>query len=100
VRRRPKRCPTEWGGGGIGSEFAWQTTIPGTGWSSPIVVGKSIWLTSAEQTALSDRGRQKKLAENPILTPRLSNSLFGHLAGLRSRPENGQAGFARWNFST
>jgi outer membrane protein assembly factor BamB len=61
--------PTEWGGGGIGSEFAWQTTIPGTGWSSPIVVGKSIWLTSAEQTALSDRGRQKKLAENPILTP-------------------------------
>lgn len=61
-----KNLPTHWGGFSAG--IAWQTPLPGTGWSSPIVVGKSAWLTCAEQTALSDKGRQKKLSANPILT--------------------------------
>lgn len=29
---------------------AWKTSIPGTGWSSPVVAGGRIWLTTAETT--------------------------------------------------
>ncbi|QDU30297.1 Serine/threonine-protein kinase AfsK [Anatilimnocola aggregata] len=60
-----KNLPESWGG------FiapAWQTNIPGNGWSSPIIVGDRIWLTSAEQTALTAKQREAKLATNPILT--------------------------------
>ena len=61
-----KNLPERWGGF---DAPAWQTEIPGSGWSSPIVVGGRIWLTSAEQTALDAKTREKKLAANPILTP-------------------------------
>src|SRR5436190_16061810 len=61
-----KNLPERWGGF---DGPAWQTDVPGSGWSSPIVVGNRIWLTSAEQTALDAKGREKKLATNPILTP-------------------------------
>src|SRR6478735_2281783 len=61
-----KDLPERWGGF---DRPAWQTEIPGSGWSSPIVVGKRIWLTSAEEAALDEKGREKKLATNPILTP-------------------------------
>ena len=47
-----KNLPTTWGG--FLEPCAWEATIPGRGWSSPIVVGDRVWLTSAEQTALSD----------------------------------------------
>jgi outer membrane protein assembly factor BamB len=33
------------------SNTRWKTTIPGTGWSSPVVSGGRIWLTTAETTA-------------------------------------------------
>ncbi|WP_254512155.1 PQQ-binding-like beta-propeller repeat protein [Anatilimnocola floriformis] len=62
-----KNLPLNWGGGFDAP--AWQTDIPGKGWSSPIVVGDRIWLTTAEQLALSDARRAAKLAANPILTP-------------------------------
>ncbi|WP_425614990.1 PQQ-binding-like beta-propeller repeat protein [Anatilimnocola sp. NA78] len=61
-----KNLPERWGGF---EPPIWQTNIPGNGWSSPIVIGDRIWLTSAEQTALSAKKREAKLAENPILTP-------------------------------
>lgn len=61
-----KNLPERWGGF---DAPAWQTEIPGSGWSSPIVVGGRIWLTSAQQTALDEKGREKKLTANPILTP-------------------------------
>jgi outer membrane protein assembly factor BamB len=52
--------PTTWGSlGGI----AWQVELPGRGWSSPIVVGKRVWLTSAEQIALTAAEREKKLSQ-------------------------------------
>lgn len=44
----------------------WRTSIPGKGWSSPIVVGKRIWLTSAEQVALDDTTVANTLAERPF----------------------------------
>jgi outer membrane protein assembly factor BamB len=54
--------PTVWG------EFqppAWQTTVPGQGWSSPIVIEGRIWLTSAEALALPAKEQEKKLAASP-----------------------------------
>src|SRR5688572_18760647 len=57
-----KGLPIAWGG------FAppvWQATIPGRGWSSPIVIGERIWLTSAEQLSLPSTAEEKKLAASP-----------------------------------
>jgi outer membrane protein assembly factor BamB len=50
--------PVRWGGF---EPAAWQAEIPGNGWSSPVVVGDRIWLTTAEQTALPTVAREKKL---------------------------------------
>jgi len=61
-----KNLPERWGGF---DAPAWQTEIPGSGWSSPVVVGGRVWLTSAKQAALEEKEREKKLAANPILTP-------------------------------
>lgn len=55
--------PTEWGG--FLAPPAWQTTIDGGGWSSPIVVGQRVWVTSAELTALTADEMSHKLAELP-----------------------------------
>lgn len=55
--------PTTWGG--FSEPPAWQVSIGGTGWSSPIVVGDRIWLTSAEQTALSTADEAQKQAQSP-----------------------------------
>ena len=52
--------PTSWGGFG---EVAWQTEIPGRGWSSPIVVGDRVWFTAAESLALPDDERERKLQQ-------------------------------------
>lgn len=57
-----KNLPTAWGGFG---PPAWQATIPGRGWSSPIVIGERIWLTSAEQLSLPTEDEEKKLAASP-----------------------------------
>ena len=56
--------PLRWGG--FLQPPAWQTDIPGSGWSSPIVVGGRIWLTAAELTALPAQSQEQKLAENPF----------------------------------
>jgi outer membrane protein assembly factor BamB len=50
--------PIHWGGF---DPPTWQTEIPGRGWSSPIIVGDRIWLTTAEPTALPSQAREKKL---------------------------------------
>ena len=54
--------PVRWGG--LFRQPVWSTPIPGQGWSSPIVIGDSIWLSSAEVTALPDALATKKLVEN------------------------------------
>lgn len=54
--------PTTWGGF---RRPAWRTTIPGQGWSSPIVIGNRIWVTSAEQLALATEELKSKLAASP-----------------------------------
>lgn len=56
-----RNLPREWGG--AFGEPAWQTEIPGRGWSSPVVVGDRVWLTSAESLALPTADRQKRLEQ-------------------------------------
>lgn len=56
--------PLEWDN--FFREPKWKTQIPGKGWSSPIVVGDRIWLTSAEQVALGNDAIGDKLAELPF----------------------------------
>ncbi|MCU0877323.1 MAG: PQQ-binding-like beta-propeller repeat protein [Pirellulaceae bacterium] len=52
--------PTRWGGF---YEPTWQAAIPGRGWSSPVVVGDRVWLTSSEATALAVDETARRLEE-------------------------------------
>lgn len=54
------QVPTQWGD--LFHEPVWKTFIPGKGWSSPIVVGDRIWLTSAEEVAIDAGKAADKLA--------------------------------------
>ncbi len=44
--------PTTWS---EGENVAWKVPIPGKGWSSPVVQGNSVWLTTATQSGRSLR---------------------------------------------
>lgn len=57
-----KGLPTAWSDS---QNLAWQTEIPGRGWSSPIVLAKRIWLTTAEPLALPTKDREQRLAKLP-----------------------------------
>ncbi|MDZ4852959.1 MAG: PQQ-binding-like beta-propeller repeat protein [Pirellulaceae bacterium] len=54
--------PTTWGS--FLEPYKWQVSIPGQGWSSPIVVSNRIWLTTAETTALPESKVVQKLVDN------------------------------------
>src|SRR5687768_17117856 len=57
-----RNLPTTWGDT---QNIAWQAEIPGRGWSSPVVLGDRIWLTTAEPLALPAKDRDKRLADLP-----------------------------------
>jgi outer membrane protein assembly factor BamB len=62
-----RNLPTEWGG--FLQSPRWQISIPGRGWSSPIIVGSNVWLTSAEVESLPGSRAADKLnfdAEGPL----------------------------------
>ena len=59
-----KGLPTKWSDG---ENIAWQTEIPGRGWSSPIVLRDRIWLTTAEPLALPTKEREARLAKLPYV---------------------------------
>lgn len=42
--------------------ITWKTPLPGRGWSSPVIGGSRIWLTTAIETPLSEAQRQRRLA--------------------------------------
>jgi outer membrane protein assembly factor BamB len=42
----------------------WKTPIPGRGWSSPVVDGEQIWLTTAIETEASAEEAKQRLAKN------------------------------------
>ena len=56
--------PTNWGGADAAP--VWASAIPGRGWSSPIVIGDRIWLTSAEELAIDSRKAKEKLEALPF----------------------------------
>ena len=55
-----KNTPTSWS---ETENVAWKTSLPGKGWSSPIVSGGKIWLTTAVETQPTEEERQQLLAE-------------------------------------
>ena len=44
--------------------ITWKKTVPGRGWSSPVVAGEYIWLTTALETAATDEEETQRLAGN------------------------------------
>lgn len=45
--------------------IAWQTPLPGSGWSSPIIVGDRIWVTAAQPKTLTAEEQAKRLEAFP-----------------------------------
>ncbi|MFT5523271.1 MAG: outer membrane protein assembly factor BamB [Pirellulaceae bacterium] len=43
---------------------AWKTDIAGKGWSSPVITGDEIWMTTASTTEVSDEEKEKRLEKN------------------------------------
>ena len=41
----------------------WKTLLPGRAWSSPVLAGGRLWLTTAVETPLSEEEKQARLAE-------------------------------------
>ena len=44
--------------------IAWRTEIPGRGWSSPVIEGKQIWLTTAIETLAKPEDAARRLKAN------------------------------------
>jgi hypothetical protein len=47
----------------------WKTAIPGRGWSSPVIDGKQIWLSTAHETAAKPEDAKRRLAANTADQP-------------------------------
>ena len=67
-----KGVPIHWA---EGENVTWKTAVPGEGWSSPVIVGDQIWVTSAEDGGKSlhaicvDKKSGKLLHNVEVLTP-------------------------------
>lgn len=57
------RAPLQWN---AFRNIVWQTPLPGSGCSSPIIVDDRIWLTAADVTALTEEARAKIVENSPI----------------------------------
>jgi len=44
--------------------IAWRTEIPGRGWSSPVIEGNQIWMTTALETPASPADTARRLSKN------------------------------------
>ena len=53
--------PTEWS---ETKNVKWRTTIPGKGWSSPVIEGNQVWMTTAFETVASEEERRERLKKN------------------------------------
>jgi outer membrane protein assembly factor BamB len=56
-----KGIPSEWS---ESKGVKWRTEISGRGWSTPVVEGNQIWVTTAIEVAASPEAAEKKLKEN------------------------------------
>ncbi len=55
------RIPAEWN---ESQNIAWRTEVPGRGWSSPVIVGNQVWVTTAHETEASEEEAAARLKEN------------------------------------
>ncbi|MDP2052622.1 MAG: PQQ-binding-like beta-propeller repeat protein [Acidobacteriota bacterium] len=79
--------PTEWS---ESKNIAWKTAVPGLGWSSPVVAGGRVWLT----TAVEERGISLRLLGFDVATGReLVNVEVFKIAAVRNEinPKNSWA---------
>lgn len=53
-----KNLPVRWS---EKENVTWRTELPGKGWSSPVIEGQQIWLTSAIETPLTDEEKKERL---------------------------------------
>lgn len=53
--------PLEWS---ETKNIAWKTPLPGRGWSSPVIAGNEIWLTTAVETPITEAEKQERLKDN------------------------------------
>ncbi len=83
-----KNVPTNWGGSFY--DPVWKTNIPGKGWSSPIVIGDRIWLTSAEEVALDTSSVVDKLASLPFGSTDLVVDASVSLFAIELNAQNGE----------
>ncbi len=44
--------------------IAWKAPLPGRGWSSPVIAGNEIWLTTAVETPVSEAEKAERLKAN------------------------------------
>ncbi len=45
--------------------IVWKTALPGKGWSSPVVDGDRVWLTTAVESPLTEEEKQRRLESVP-----------------------------------
>ncbi|MBC8324190.1 MAG: PQQ-binding-like beta-propeller repeat protein [Verrucomicrobia subdivision 3 bacterium] len=55
------KLPTEWS---ETKNVKWRTPIPGKGWSSPVIEGDQIWMTTAFETAATEAEAKERLKKN------------------------------------
>ena len=53
-----KNLPTSWS---ETENVTWKTPLPGKGYSSPIILGDQIWLTTAFETEDTEENKKKRL---------------------------------------
>ncbi len=56
-----KNLPLTWS---ESANVAWKTILPGRGWSSPVIEGNQIWMTTAIESPLSETEKKKRLEGN------------------------------------
>ncbi|MSU40403.1 MAG: hypothetical protein EXS22_06105 [Pedosphaera sp.] len=56
-----KNLPTEWS---ETKNVTWKTPLPGRGWSSPVIEGEHIWMTTAVEQAASEEEIKNRLKAN------------------------------------
>ena len=60
------KLPTTWS---ETENVTWRTPIPGKGWSSPVIEGNQIWLTTAFETSASEAEAKERLKNNTGSVP-------------------------------
>lgn len=56
-----KALPTQWS---EKKNIKWKTVLPGRGWSSPVIEGEHIWVTTAHETLATEEASKKRLKSN------------------------------------